>query len=632
MSDRGLRAADAYPERQEGRPSAVGKILRSLAYLPARALAGTTLTRFRPPSGGSGPVDPDAALRQLRYDLRRDGLRADLVARALHLLARECESVLGRPPSQAELVAARWLALGGRCVEMPDIGAWPLAAGLAAATAALAGLHVHVIVTTGFVARRDAQALGPLLEALALTGGVVDEGMADADRRAAYGADITWGVHRVVALDYLRDRLVLKGRPRAVRLRTEALTSHAPRMQQVMLRGLQFAIVCEAETVLVDAAQWPVTVMADASDSQEVAWLTQALALAGMLTPEVHFEVEGGAIALTPAGSERLASAVRHLPGHWQGTKRREDIVRLALQARHLLHRDEHYSVMGSNLQPSEEALRQAAPEASTRRLLGMLLEIKEACAVTGTREVLGRIGYQRFFRRYLRCAALSATARGLGPELWKVYGLRLLFLAARRPAPRMRRRDRIAPDHQRAAEAILGRLRELQGRGIPVLVATRTPQAAAALADALKGAGIECLRLAGNQSDEEAVAFAQAAQAGRVTITPHFAARGVCVDGDHLHILYAQLLPSHRHEQALQMRCLKHGTSGSCERILAMNDDLLTTYAPPWVRRSMRAMPSALLGLCQWRAGRDFAHGRSELFRTEEYLGDVLAFSGGPI
>jgi hypothetical protein len=118
----------------------------------------------------------------------------------------------------------------------------------------------------------------------------------------------------------------------------------------------------------------------------------------------------------------------------------------------------------------------------------------------------------------------------------------------------------------------------------------------------------------------------------GTVTVMPHFAARGVRAEADHLYILFAQLLSSPRHEQALLMRCLKPGTSGNCERILALEDDLISGYAPVWVRRSMRIMPTALLRLCQWRASREVAHGRSEMFRVEEYLGDVLAFSGGPI
>ena len=279
MSDRGYPASDAYPERRERRPSAVEKILLRLAYLPQQLLVRppslSAIARIEPPAGG----EPLASqLRQLRYDLRRHGLRDDLVARSLGLLARQAETALGRKPGHNELAAAALLVRGRRCVELADIHAWPLAAALAATTVALAGIPAHVILVTGAIAKRDAQAMRPLIESCGLTIGVVDEDMQDADRRMAYSADVTYCMHRAVALDYLRDRMVLKGRPHALRLRTEALTSHNPRTQHLMLRGLQFAIACEAETVLVDAAQWPVSISAEANTSQEAAWLDQALA------------------------------------------------------------------------------------------------------------------------------------------------------------------------------------------------------------------------------------------------------------------------------------------------------------------------------------------------------------------
>jgi preprotein translocase subunit SecA len=643
MSDRGFPAADAYPERQDRRPSAVEKALRALAYLPQRALA-----RPAPPkavarqieAAVAGALDPQAQLRQLRYDLRQAGLRRPLVLRALGLLARECAARLGRKPSATELAAAFLLVRGDRCVQTPETAAWPLAVGLAAATVALGGLPVHVIFATGHLARRDAEALRPLFEAAGLSVGIVEEGMPDADRRSAYAADIAYCVHRIVALDYLRDRLVLKGRPRALRLRTEVLTSSAPRMRQVMLRGLQCAIVCEAETVLVDAAQWPVTITADAADSQEVAWLTQALTLARALAPGEDFRLEpGSGPRLTETGQGRLAAAARRLAGHWQGARRREEIVRLALVAELLLQRDEHYGVSGKNLQAADELLRPHAPDAGSRRLLTMLLEIKESCNVTGTREVTARIGYQRFFRRYLRCAALAAEAGGLGPELWSMYGLRLARLPGTAPALRVTLPDRLEATLDAAAASILARVRELHAQGIPVLIVTRTPQAAAAWAEALKGAGIECRRLTGVQNDEEARLFREAGHAGAVTVAPHYAARGVQVEAvaavasaGGLRIVLTQLLAASRHEAALAQRCIAAGTPGSIQRVLAADDELLAAYVPGWLRRLGRRFPLPLLGFCQWRAGREFAHARNELFRTEEYLGDVLAFSGGSL
>jgi preprotein translocase subunit SecA len=642
MSDRGYPASDAYPERQERRPSAVEKIVLRLAYLPqqllVRPLSPAKIAQIDGYAAGGGTLD--SQLKALRYDLRRHGLREDLVSRALGLLGRQARAAIGRKPSRTELAAAALLVRGRRCVELADIDAWPLAAALAATTVALAGIPAHVIVVTGFIAKRDAEAMRPLIESCGLTVGMVDEDMQDADRRAAYAADVTYCVHRAVALDYLRDRMVLKGRPHALRLRTEALTSHNPRTPHLMLRGLQFAIACEAETVLVDAAQWPVSISAEANSSQEAAWLDQALRLARLLSADTDYRMDqAGALQLTEAGSARLAAAVKQMAGHWQGTKRREHIVTLALVADRMLVRDEHYAVTGENLQVGEEILRLHAPEQGAGRLLKTLLELKESCVITGTREILARIGYQRFFRRYLRSGGLVMAARGLGPELWSIYGLRVVRLPACVPALRVNLADRLFDGQAAAVAEVAARIREIHANGNPVLVVTRTPQGAVAWTESLKKAGIEGERLVGIQSAEEAAAFAAGGAKGKITVVPHYAARSTRIQAvseiektGGLRVIIVQLLALPRHQQCILERAIPQGVPGSVQRMLTLEDDLMAAYVWRWWRRPARPFHGVMLRICQWRAGRDYSHTRDELFRMEDYLGDVLAFSGGQL
>lgn len=636
MSDRGQTAtSDTYPERRERRPSAVEKLLLRLAYFPQRlALRSPRPIRLSRPDA---TADPAAQLKALRYRLRREGLREEPVREALGLLARVAQARLGRAPDARQLEAAWHLVRGGRCVELPDLDAWPLPVALAAATAALAGIPAHVILPTAHLARRDADAMRPLHEAAGLSCGFVDEAMKDDERRAGYAADVAYCVHRSIALDYLRDRMVLKGRPRALRLRTEALTSHNPRVQHLMLRGLQFGIACEAETTLVDAAQWPVTITADASNSQEAGWLEQALRLARGLAAGTDYLIdEGGDVRLLEAGRGRLAAAAARLPGYWQGAKRREDIVCLALLADKVLAKERDYAVAGNNLQIGEEVLKLRAPEPGAGRLLRMLLELKESCTLTGSREVLARVAYQRFFRRYLRAGAVAQSARGLGPELWSIYGLRLVRLRSPQPALQVTLPRRLLRTQAESEAVVIERIRELHGHGIPVLVCTRTPQAAGAWANALKAAGIEATRLAGAQDEAEAAAFAAAAAPGAVTVATYFAARGIgsacgqdVAKAGGLRLLVVQLLAFQRQVDGFAGRCIPAGTPGSVQEVLALEDELLPAYLwERWVSAGgplRRLMP----GACRVLLERDYAHARDELLRSEDYLGDVLAFSG---
>lgn len=643
MSDRGLVAAsEAYPERQERRPSPVEKFLWRLAYLPQRLLVGppaaSVIARIH--EQAARDIDFAVELRTLRYELRRTGLREALAIRTLALAVQQSKLHLGVTPSAQQLATALLLLRGGRCVEQTDVDSWALAAALAAVVAALAGMPVHLIVVTGYLARRDAEAMRLLFEAFGLSVGAVDENSQEADRRKAYAADVAYCAHREIALDYLRDRLVLKGKPRALRLRTETLTSHNPRTQHLMLRGLQFAIVAEAETILIDAAQTPITISGNAGASQEAAWLAQALQLARLLAAGSDYQVhDGNFVQITDAGRGKLAQVVKQLAGLWQGARRREEIVRLALVADQVLFKDEHYLVAGQNLQVGEEILRARAPEPGDGRLLRMLLEIKEGCNLTGTRETLARIGYQRFFRRYLRCSALSAGARNLGEELWSVYRLRLLRLPVGSLALDIRLPDRLFADKRQAAAEVVARVRELRSHGSPVLIATRTPQGAAAWSELLEAAGISNQRLSGAQDVEETSAFSQIVAPGKVTVAPYFAARGSCVAAapeteklGGLRVILVQPLAYPRHLQYLVERCIPRGVPGSVQCMLALDDDLLAIYVPEWWRRPAMPLKRAMLRYCQWMASRDHAHARGELLRMEDYLGDVLAFSGGQV
>jgi preprotein translocase subunit SecA len=640
MSDRGRAApADAYPEREERRASGMEKLLLGLAYLPqswlVRAPSADAVRRVQEASAGI--TDFAARAQELRYELRRSGLEPAVAARALAFAAAQARVNLGRVANAREIAAALALLQGSRCVESLDVQDWALAVAMAAAVTALAGIPVHVILVTAHVAKRDAEAMKPLYGACGLTVGVVEETTQEADRRLAYAADVTYCVHREVALDYLRDRMVLRGRPRALRLRTEALTSPNPRAQHLMMRGLRCAIVGEAETILIDAAQTPITISGHPGASQEAAWLVQALQLARMLVPGVEYEIpESGLARLTDAGKARLAQAARQLSGVWQGARRREEVVQLGLVAERMLAKDKDYEVAGENLQVAEEALRKHAGDPGNVKLLRMLLETKEACSLSGGRETLARIGYQRFFRRYLRLSGMSLGARDVSRELWTVYRLRRVRIAPDQPALAVRLPDRFFADKARAGEAVLARVKELRAHGNPVMLVTRTPQAAAAWSQMLEAAGLANQRLGGGQDATEAASFEEACAPGRITVTPYFSARGTRVrafaDSESkggLRILQVQPLAYDRQLRYLVERCIPRGTSGSVQRLVLMDDDLVGIYVPAWWRRPGLPMRRAMLRYCQLAAANDHSGARSELLRVEDYLGDVMAFSG---
>jgi preprotein translocase subunit SecA len=640
MSDRGaLSQPGAYPERKHRRPSSVEKFLWNLAYLPQSLLPHPSSASIaaRISAARSVKVDKAAELQTLRYELRRSGLRDALIARALALAARE-SSMLGMKPDELQLAAA-WLLIRGQGVELQMVERRPLSCALAAAVVAMSGATVHLIVPVGYVAKRDCATMRPLFEALELTTAYVDESTPPEQRKTSYACNVVYCVQRELALDYLRDRLVLKGRPKAVRLRTELLTMQAPRSRNLMLRGLQFAIIDEADVVLIDAAQTPVSISADAEGSQETRWLVEALKLAGVLEASKDYQIhEGKFVELTESGARRLAELAHAMAGIWQGAERREEIVKLALVARHVLHKDKHYTVNGPTLQADPQVLRVVAKQPAGIRLVRLLLELKEGCVPTANRETLARVAYQRFFRGYLASAAIASDTRGIGAELWKVYRLRVTRLHASAPNLLVTLPDRIAPDRAACAQSVIARVAELREQGCPVLLVTRNQAACGFWSEALAKAGMEHQVLAGAQDEKEAAAFAAAAAPGRITVAPHFVARGCAVNRCEateklggLRVIFLQLFPTRRHLHSLLYRSLPAGVPGSVQRMLALDDEILVNYAPDWWRLPRYAFTHGLMmRFCQWRFDHDNKHGRGELLRVEDYMGDLLAFSGG--
>ena len=284
MSAASALAGSRYPERDEQRPGRLDKALSAARYFTGRG--GTRLGRLRrivPETAVAArglEALSDAALllqaAELRARLRRAGpAELALAARAFALVREAAGRSVGQRHFDEQLVGG-WAMVNGMLAEMETGEGKTLTATLAAAAAALAGRAVHVVTVNDYLAERDAGFTRPIYEALGLTVGCVRQGMEPEARRAAYRCDITYCSNKELAFDYLRDRMVLGGKPRAIASRIEAMAGE----------DITHAIVDEADSVLVDEARTPLILSAQASQGQEEALHREALALAQQLAPE----------------------------------------------------------------------------------------------------------------------------------------------------------------------------------------------------------------------------------------------------------------------------------------------------------------------------------------------------------
>jgi preprotein translocase subunit SecA len=589
---------------------------------------------------------------ELRHRLRQAGLSSDRLLIEVFALVREAaHRTLQMRHFDVQLTGG-WVMLHGMIAEMETGEGKTLTATLPACAAALAGIPVHVITVNDYLVTRDADWMQPVYHSLGLSVGTITEGMDTEARRAAYRCNVTYCTNKQVAFDYLKDRIVLGNDRGGLRLSLESLYSEQPRSERLLLPGLCFGIVDEADSVLIDEARTPLIISAprDTTGQQEV--YEQALALADVLRPDIDFEldVRDRRVKLSTNGKSRLAVLAQGLQGAWGGSRIREELVVKALSARHLFHRDEHYLLCDGKVQIIDSFTGRVMPDRSWEQGLHQLIEVKEGCSLSKQNETLARISYQRFYRRYLHLAGMTGTCREVAPELWSVYRLRVVTVPTNRPLQRKRRPDRMYPTADGKWDAVVETIRELHAQGRPVLVGTRSVASSEHLSRMLEEAGLRHQVLNARKHDLEAGIIKHAGTPAAITVATNMAGRGTdirlgkgVVDLGGLHVISSEWHEAGRIDRQLFGRCGRQGDPGSYQSISSLEDELYRRYCPPVVARlavGRCQAAAALTPVWLWRAvsrwsqriaEREDARVRRELMKLDENLGNILAFSGRP-
>jgi preprotein translocase subunit SecA len=593
-----------------------------------------------------------AETSRCRALLRRHGLAEAAVAPTLALLRETARRTLGQRPYDVQLMGA-WALLQGRLAEMATGEGKSLTAALAVACAALARKPAHLVTVNDYLATRDAQALAPFYAALGLRVGTVVQGQDPDARRAAYRCDITYCSNKEFAFDYLKDRVTLACGGGRLPMAVAALAGARP--APLLLRGLHFVIVDEADSVFVDEARTPLILSAHVDDADQRALGQRcgvALALAAQMVAELHYRLYPAErrVWLTPAGEAALAELAPALAGEapdavWASARGRREQVLQALSATLLYQRDQHYLVAEGKVVIVDEATGRVMPDRSWEAGLHQMIEAKEGVELTPRRVTLARITYQRLFRRCLLLAGMTGTGHEVAGELWQVYRLRTVAIPLHRPSRRAMRPPRLLADAGAKWAAVVAVVREeALGRGRPVLIGTRSVEASEQLSRVLGAAGLAHALLNARQDADEAALIAEAGQPARVTVATNMAGRGtdirlgegVAAAGG-LHVILTECHASARIDRQLFGRGARQGDAGSAEMIIAADDELLRTEAPwalAWLRaRWGDAAPAwavhTLCRIAQGRAGWRDARQRRATLRLDERLDRMLAFTG---
>ncbi len=591
-------------------------------------------------------------VRALRQEFSRSGFDTRLCVRSFALVREFSSRTIGLRHYDTQVMAA-WTLVKGMVAEMATGEGKTLAATLAAATAALAGIPVHVITVNEYLAQRDARIMQPLYGALGIRTGCVTSSMSEQERRAEWACDITYCTNKQAAFDYLRDRLLMGAEAGGLRFQMESAYRKESRMSQLLMRGLCFAIIDEADSVLADDARTPLILTRKIDSQDDNGLFIHALRVAEKLGEGEDFIVDFKArkVLLTEIGQKRLhhiyADTMPSHRGQWHNAMGCEELVCMALHAVHILEKDRDYIVSDNRVLIIDSNTGRTMPDRSWERGLQQLVEAMEGCPVTGATEQLGRLTYQQFFRRYMRLSGMSGTVREIRNELWSVYGLGVRKIPLHLPCRRTSLPVRIYPSEDEKWAAVTASIRELHSAGRPVLIGTGSVSDSERLSRILGAQGIAHNVLNARQDRQEAEIIASAGRLRQVTVATNMAGRGtdIKISADvaalgGLHVILACCNQARRIDRQLYGRCARQGDPGTCQVMISLDDMLIRQHCPGYIisilKRLLKteipfgqALARMASSMVQRRIERRHRIMRKALVKQEGANSRLLGFSG---
>ena len=490
-------------------------------------------------------------------------------------IAREAaERATGLRPFDVQLLGALRM-LAGDVIEMATGEGKTLAGAIAAAGYALAGRHVHVVTINDYLARRDAEWMGPLIEAMGLTVGWITAESSSEERRAAYGCDVTYASVNEIGFDVLRDQLVTD---------VEDLVSPNP----------DVALIDEADSVLVDEALVPLVL---AGTTHRETPRLEIIKLVGQLVnhknAEDYFATDADSrnVHLTEMGARKLEKALGGIDLYSEehvGTTLTE--INVALHAQVLLQRDIHYIVRDDAVHLINSSRGRIAQLQRWPDGLQAAVEAKEGIETTETGEVLDTITVQALINRYTTVCGMTGTALAAGEQLRQFYKLGVSPIPPNTPNIREDESDRVYITAAAKNDAIVDHIAEMHETGQPVLVGTRDVAESEDLYERLTRRGVPAVLLNAKNDAEEAQVIAEAGTYGSVTVSTQMAGRGTDIrlggsdESDHdrvaelggLHVVGTGRHHTERLDNQLRGRAGRQGDPGSSVFFSSWEDDVV--------------------------------------------------------
>jgi len=455
----------------------------------------------------------------------------------------------------------------GKIAEMKTGEGKTLAATLPAYLNALSGKGVHIITVNDYLARRDTEWMGNIYNFLGLSVGSILHGLDDEERKAAYGADITYGTNNEFGFDYLRDNMKFD-------------------LESVVQGELNFAIVDEVDSILVDEARTPLIISGPAEKSTDLYYQVNGIIPRLVKDKDYTIDEKARAAVLTEEGVARAENILQ--VDNLYDSKYIELLhhINQALKAHTLFKRDVDYIVKNGEVTIVDEFTGRLMPGRRYSEGLHQALEAKENVRIENENQTLATVTFQNYFRMYNKLSGMTGTADTEAAEFKKIYDLDVSVIPTNMPMVRNDFPDAIYKTRREKFDAVMDEIEQLYQKGQPVLVGTISIDVSEDLSKKLKKRGIKHTVLNAKNHEKEAEIIAMAGQKGGVTISTNMAGRGTDIvlgegvtDLDGLRIIGTERHESRRIDNQLRGRSGRQGDPGSSRFYLALEDDLLRIF-----------------------------------------------------
>jgi len=565
-------------------------------------------------------IDFPNRTNELRERVRQGDTLNDILPEAFALVREAGKRVLNMRHFDVQLIGGMVLH-NGNIAEMRTGEGKTLVATLAAYLNSLSGFGVHIITVNDYLAKRDAEWMGKLYKYLGLSTGVIVAGLSMEERKAAYSCDITYGTNNEFGFDYLRDNMAFS---------TEGKVQ----------RKLNFAIVDEVDSILIDEARTPLIISGAVDDKSEL--YLKINELIPLLVIQKNEEGPGDFTLdekskqayFTEAGHDHIEELLRKkgIIGKDQGLYDPVNMgvlhhLNAALRAHHLFNNDVDYIVQDNQIVIVDEFTGRTMPGRRWSDGLHQAIEAKESVPIQSENQTLASITYQNYFRLYSKLSGMTGTADTEAYEFQTIYGLEVIVIPTHMEMIRDDQSDVIFLTTKEKFKAIVENIKSCQSMNQPVLVGTASIEVSEYLSDLLKKNKIQHQVLNAKFHEKEADIIAQAGRAGAVTIATNMAGRGTdivlggnyeaeikaldkpsnekinsirkdweqrhkkVVESGGLHIIGTERHESRRIDNQLRGRSGRQGDPGSSRFYLSLEDNLMRIFANDWVSSTMEKL-----------------------------------------